>query len=154
MSRNRARQDKPDDTFSQFNFVVDLGDGRLGGFQEMSGLDAQDPAIDYRVSRNPVFSTMKMPGLAATGHVTLKRGVLAAGEGFAEWRDAVLGGRIAPGTIRIRLRDADRTPVMTWTLTGARPIGILGPDRAAKGGGEVAIETLEIVCERIASAEG
>ena len=51
----------PDSPFSQFNFLVDFGDGRQGGFQEMSGLDAQDQAIDYRVSRNPVFSAQKMP---------------------------------------------------------------------------------------------
>ena len=31
---------RAEDRFVQFNFIVDLGDGRTAGFQEMSGIDA------------------------------------------------------------------------------------------------------------------
>jgi phage tail-like protein len=153
MSEDRTRREGPDGRFSQFNFLVDLGDGRRGGFQEMSGLDEQVMAIDYRVSRSPHFSSQKVPGLASLGHVTLKRGLIA-GEGFRDWRQAVLLGRIEPRTIRVRLLDAQRGTVMTWTLAGARPTTIVGADGEAGAAEEVAIESLEIVCEGIAAAEG
>jgi phage tail-like protein len=154
MSEDRTRREGPDGRFSQFNFLVDLGDGREGGFQEMSGLDEQVMAIDYRVSRSPLFSTQKMPSIAALGHVTLKRGAIAGGEGFRDWRQAVLLGRIEPRTIRVRLCDAQRGTVMTWTLAGARPTKIVGADGGAGAAEDVAIEALEIVCEGIAAAEG
>jgi len=142
------------DAFSQFNFLVDFGDGLKGGFQELSGLDAQEQAIDYRVSRSPVFGARKMPGLVPVGHVTLKRGIIAGdGEAFADWHRAVRLGRSERRTIRIQLRDEHGRPAMTWTLAEARPTKIDGGDMAARGGGEVAIETLEIACEGI-SAEG
>jgi len=139
------------DAFSQFNFLVDFGDGLKGGFQELSGLDAQEQAVDYRVSRSPVFSAQKMPGLVPVGHVTLKRGVIAGGEGFADWHRAVRLGRSEHRTIRIQLRDEHGRPAMTWALAEARPTKIDGGDLAARGGGEVAIETLEIACEGIAA---
>ena len=151
MSDDRTRPDGP---FSQFNFLVDLGDGREGGFQEMSGLDEQIMAIDYRTSRSRDFSAQKMPGIAALGHVTLKRGLIAGGEGFWDWHQAVLLGRIEPRTICVRLRDAERGTAMTWTLAGARPTKIIGAGGEAGSAEHVAIESLEIVCEGIAAAEG
>ena len=153
MSDDQPERDGPDGALAQFNFLVEFGDGRQGGFQEMSGLDAQEQAVDDRVSHNPVFSASKMPGLVPLGHVTLKRGAIGGGEGFGDWHRAVMLGRVARRAIRIRLRDETGRPVMTWTLANARPTKILGGDEAARGCGEVAIETLEIVCEGIA-AEG
>ena len=148
---NRATPDGP---FSQFNFLVDLGEGRQGGFQEMSGLDEQITAIEYRTSSNPVFSAQKMPGIAPLGRITLKRGLVAGGEDFRDWGQAVLLGRIEPRTIRVRQHDAERGTVMTWTLAGARPTKIVGADGEAGSAEEVAIESLEIVCESIAGAKG
>jgi phage tail-like protein len=153
MSEDQPPREGPDGTFSQFNFLVDFGDGRQGGFQEMSGLDAQAMAIGYRVSRSPVFSAQKMPGIAAPSHVTLKRGVIAGGEGFRDWHRTVRLGRIAPRTIRIRLRDERGRAATTWTLAEARPTKIAGPDNEG-GADDVVIESLEIVCEAIAATEG
>ena len=152
MTARKPVREGPGEPFSQFNFLVDLGDGREGGFQEMSALDQTVAAIDYRTSRSPGFSTLKMPGIAALARVTLKRGLIAGGGGFGDWHRAVLLGRIERRTIRIRQRDEQRRPLMTWILTGARPETIEGPatDTNAE---TVAVETLGLVCERIA-AEG
>ena len=154
MSDGRTRREGPDDTFSQFNFLVDLGDARAGGFQEMSGLDEQVMAIDYRRSRSPGFSAQKMPGIESLGHLTLKRGLIAGGEGFRDWHQAVLLGRLEPRAIRVRLLDAGRETVMTWTLAGARPTRIVGAGGEAGAAAFVAIESLEIVYESIAAKEG
>ena len=147
------RTDGPGGRFSQFNFLVDLGDGHQGGFQEMSALGDQVTAIDYHTSRNPGFSTQKMPGIAVFDRITLKRGLIAGGEGLADWHRAVLLGRVEPGTIRIRQLDAQREAITTWTLAGAWPTEIVGGGEAGNAE-DVAIESLEILCQSIAATEG
>ena len=144
---SKPEQDSP---FAQFNFLVDFGDGRQGGFQEMSGLDEGLPAIEYRTSRNPGFSALKMPGIAAPHLVTLKRGVIAGGVGLRDWHSAVLLGRIERHTIRISLRDERQRSVATWTLAGALPTNFVG----GVAGDDLLVESIEIACDSIAAAQG
>jgi phage tail-like protein len=51
--------------------------------------------------------------------------------------------------VTIQLLDEARQPVATWRLTRAQPKKWTGPTLAAKGGGEVAMEELHLVHERI-----
>ena len=47
------------------------------------------------------------------------------------------------------LLDEARSPVCQWVLRAAQPKKWTGPTLAAKGGGEVAMEELALVAERI-----
>ena len=145
----------PEGRFSQFNFHVDLGDGREGGFQELSGLDEALPRIDYRVSGRPTsFSALNMPGLAAQRPITLKRGVIDGGEDYQAWHEAVQLGRAGPRTIQIRQLDADRGTALSWTLADAVPTNIVGAGAEAGEVEHVPVESLDIVCQGISASEG
>ena len=47
------------------------------------------------------------------------------------------------------LLDEARAPVCQWVLHAAQPKKWVGPTLAAKGGGEVAMEELQLVAEKI-----
>ena len=58
----------------KFRFDVDFGTELTGiSFQEVSGMDKEVQVIEYRASNNPLFSTIKMPGIVKYGNVTMKR---------------------------------------------------------------------------------
>lgn len=51
-------------------------------FQEVSGLDTEAQIIEYRHTNSPVFSTVKMPGIAKTGNITMKKGIFKSDTKF------------------------------------------------------------------------
>lgn len=71
-----------DHPYTQFNFLVDFGDGGGGveaGFAEVSGLDAHLDVIEYRNGNSKVNEPIKLAGLSRVGDVTLEaRAVLRA----------------------------------------------------------------------------
>jgi len=70
----------------QFRFEVDFGNEFKGvPFQEISGLDMETQVIEYRGTGSPVFSTVKMPGIAKFRNVSMKRGVFVNDNTFWDW---------------------------------------------------------------------
>ncbi len=141
-----------DHPYTQFNFLVDLGDGSDGvgaGFAEVSGLDTYVDVIEYRNGNSKVNETMKLTGLSRVGDVTLRRGLIGAlnlWQWFTEVRD---GDPNAVRTVTIQLQNEDRSgPVMTWRLLRARPVAHVSGPLAATGT-DVAIEELVLSCERL-----
>ena len=53
---------------AKFYFTVDIG-GTVISFQEVSGLDHETQAIDYRHGDSPIFQTMKIPGMTKSSNV-------------------------------------------------------------------------------------
>ncbi len=51
-------------------------------FQEVSGLNTEIQPIEYRHTNSKVFSDIKMPGIAKTGNVPLKKGVFVKDNSF------------------------------------------------------------------------
>src|SRR3954470_22308675 len=70
-----------------FHFLVTIGttDALSGAFQEVSGLNSETQVIEYRHSTSPNYSTIKMPGIAKVGNVTLKRGIFISDNTFWNW---------------------------------------------------------------------
>jgi phage tail-like protein len=136
----------------KFYFEVEW-DSMVMRFQEVSGLDTEAELIEYRHGDNPVFSTVKMPGLRKAGNVTLKRGVVANGDGFLDWCSRIRTNTIQRLTATIRLLDEAGAPTMVWTLTNAWPVKITATDLEAEGN-EAAIEAIEVAHEGIAIANG
>ncbi|MDF2177194.1 phage tail protein [Aliiglaciecola sp. CAU 1673] len=123
-------------------------DSQVMSFQEVSGLDIEAQIIEYRSGDNPVFSTIKMPGIKKSGNVTMKKGVYKSDNKFWDWFSQIKMNTIKRVPVTISLLDEAGSPTMVWTLANAWPTKITGTDLKSDGN-EVAIETIEIAHEGI-----
>jgi phage tail-like protein len=136
----------------KFRFEVNFGDGAQNvSFQEVSGLETETQVIEYRASNSPIFSTIKMPGIAKYGNVTMKRGVFAKDNNFWKWYSEIEMNTIKRQTVTIKLLDESGQPTMTWILNNAWPTKITGTDLKSDGN-EVAVDTIEIAHEGLTIA--
>ncbi len=122
-------------------------------FQEVSGLDTEAQVIEYRLQDNPVFSTVKMPGMKKASNVTMKKGVFVKDNKFWDWFNQIKMNTIKRETVTIQLLDEQGSPVMTWTLQNAWPTKITATDLESNAN-EVAIETIEIAHEGLTIQNG
>jgi len=142
-----------DNPYGAFNFMVRLGnnggeDQIAGGFADASGLGSEIKFSEYRNGNDMENHVRKIPNINSTDDVTLKRGVIGDLRLFS-WLKSTREGDIEPQTVTITLLDERRSAVCRWILTNAQPKKWVGPTMAAKGGGEVAMEELHLVAERI-----
>ena len=134
----------------KFHFAVTFGT-EIWWFQEVSGLETETQIIEYRHGNNPVFSTIKMPGIAKSGNVTMKKGVFVSDNKFWDWYTQIKMNIIKRIPVVISLCDEDGNAKMTWTLSNCWPTKISGTDLKSDAN-EVAIESIEIVHEGITIA--
>lgn len=138
----------------KFRFEVDFGTELKGiAFQEVSGMDAEVQIIEYRHSNSPLFSTIKMPGIAKYSNITMKRGVFVNDNIFWNWLNEIKMNTIKRRTVLIRLLDETGKVTMLWTLNNAWPTKITSTDLKSDGN-EVAVDTIEIAHEQIVVTNG
>lgn len=138
----------------KFYFSIDFGGGMpISSFQEVSGLETETQVIEYRHGDSKQFSTIKMPGIAKTGNVTVKKGVFVKDNNFWNWYNQIKMNTIKRVAVTIKLLDESGNPTMTWTLANAFPVKITGTDLKSDGN-EVAVESLEIAHEGLTIANG
>lgn len=145
MSGEQQKSAWPISKFS-FNVIIGLQDNPIT-FQEVSGLNLDSSIFEYRVGDSKVFSNdYKMPGIATSGIVTLKRGVFINYKSFWNWYNDFEKEIIIREMVTIQLLDENGMPSMAWKLKDAWPTKIsianLRPDI-----NEVAVETLEFAHE-------
>jgi phage tail-like protein len=136
--------------YGAFNFIVEIDGAQIAAFQEVSGLDSANKAIEYREGADPMNTVRKVPGLEEYANVVLKRGVTGSTV-LWDWRKEVRDGGSAFPPVRnvtIQLLDEQHVSVLKWVLTNAWCSKLGGPSLNAKGN-EIAIETLELACDRI-----
>jgi phage tail-like protein len=143
-------RDRP---YSQFNFLVDLGDGKTSGdeagFQEVSGLGIEITVAEYRAGNEKNNAPRKITGLYKVPDITLKRGVFGSLILYGWLNDVRNGSQAALKTVTIKLQNEDHTQVVQeWRLLNARPIKYTGPSLTGKGT-DVAVEELVLAAERI-----
>lgn len=126
-------------------------DSNLMSFQEVSGLDTETQVIEYRHGDNPVFSTIKMPGIKKFGNITMKKGVFKSDNKFWDWYNSIKMNTIKRIPVTISLLDEAGKPTMVWTLNNAWPTKVTGTDLKADGN-EVAVESIEIAHEGLTVA--
>src|SRR5215510_2813593 len=136
-----------DDPYAAFNFLVEIDGVTVAGFSECSGLTTESDIIEYRVGAED-FTVRKLPGLKKFTQISLKRGFTESKE-LWQWRKRVLDGRTERHSGSIVLLNEARQPALRWNFREGWPNKWEGPTFNAKTN-EVAIETLEIVCEGIA----
>lgn len=145
-----AQRDNP---YGAFNFLVKLGDVNdessvVGGFSDVSGLGNEVTFSEYRNGNDAENHVRKIANTNKTDDVTLKRGLVGDTRLF-EWLKRTREGDFTPQTVTITLHDEGHRPVCQWVLKQAQPKKWTGPTLAGKGGGEVAMEELQFVAERI-----
>ena len=139
--------------YTQFNFLVDLGDGVTegpeAGFQECSPIGMSVDVIEYRNGNERENSPRKLTGLNKVSDVTLKRGIIGS-LNLYKWLDQIRNGdQAALRTVTISLQNEDHTAVVqTWKLLRARIIKHTSGPFNAKGT-DVAMEELTLAYERL-----
>lgn len=129
----------------KFHFLVEWGGSRVG-FAEVTGLDIQVEAIEYREGSSPQFTKIKMPGLHKYSNITLKRGTFDGDKEFYSWINTVNLNTVERRDLTISLLDETHAPVISWKVINAFPVKVQASDLKADGN-EVAIETLELAHE-------
>jgi len=143
-------RDRP---YTQFNFLVDIGDGNsdgpAAGFQEVSAISTEVAVAEYRNGNSRENSVTKITGLNKATDVTLKRGIIGALDLYAWLNDIRNGNQNALRTVTIRLQNEDHSEVVqTWKLLRARIVKhSSGPFNAE--GTDVAMEELVLAYERL-----
>lgn len=89
----------------------------------------------------------KQPGILKYSNVTLKRGTTDSPL-FMDWMTELKNGTVNRKTIVITLVDDEGKDSASWQLEKAWPTKYTAPDFNATSN-EVAIESLELVCEGI-----
>lgn len=142
--------------YSAFNYIVtlggDQGDGSegsvVGGFSEVSGIGVDVEYAEYRNGNERFNTVRKVPGTHKQDDITLKRGLVGSTDLF-EWLKTVRDGTPDPRNVTITLLDEARQSVASWVLRQTQPKKWTGPTLTAKGGGDVAMEELSLVCEGV-----
>ena len=138
---------------TQFNFLVDLGDGNTegprAGFQELSEIGTELAVIEYRNGNSRDNAPIKLAGLSKASNVTLKRGVIGSLELY-QWLEQIRNGdQNALRSVTVQLMNEDHSAVVqTWKLLRARIIKHTSGPFNAKGN-DVAVEEIVLACERI-----
>jgi phage tail-like protein len=145
-----------DNPYGAFNYIVSLGgdqgDGGegniIGGFSDVSGLGYEVSYSEYRNGNERVNTVRKVPNTYKNDDITLKRGLVGSTELF-DWLKSVREGNIDRRNINITLLDEAREPVAVFRVVSAQVKKWTGPTLAAKGGGEVAMEEIQLCHEGI-----
>lgn len=130
---------------SVFHFQVEFGGTRIG-FTEVSGLNTELQAIDYREGSAPEYQVTKMPGIPQYSNITLKRGIFKGDSDFEKWISTVKMNQIERRDLTISLLNEEHAPIVTWKIKDAWPCKVEGPTLNSTGN-EVAIESIELCHE-------
>jgi phage tail-like protein len=136
----------------KFHFEVKWDDAEVA-FQEVSGLDIETQAIEYRAGNSPVFSAIKMPGLQKMGTIVMRKGVFKSDNAIFDWFAEINMNTIKRKSVTISLLDEEHNPTMVWKVQNAFPIKVSSTDLKAEGN-EVAVETLELAFEGLIIENG
>ena len=133
----------------KFHFEVDWGGNRIG-FTEVSGLDFETEAIQYREGADVQFWKKNQPGMQKWTNISCKRGTFKGDyEMFMLWSNTVMFQEVAAKyrrDITIKLLDEQHHAVITWVVANAWPTKVQCTDLKADAN-EVAIESMELVHE-------
>jgi phage tail-like protein len=135
------------DPFTGLNFRVEIDGVAVAAFAECSGLSSETDVIEYREGADRTSTPRLLPGLTHYGPIVMRRGV-TGNRDLWNWRQTVVDGNVQRLNGSVLLLDAEGNLVVRWNFFEAWPRKWEGPALRARGN-EVAIETLEIVCERI-----
>jgi len=128
------------DPLKAFSFSVEIDGIIVGGFSEVSGIQAETKVYTYREGGENSF-THFFPDSTAYSRLVLKRG-MTFDDTLWNWYQDVANGRFARRSMYVLLNDDDGEEAWAWSFTQAFPVKWTGPElRASKS--DVAIESVE-----------
>lgn len=139
------------DPFRGFNFIVEIDGIAKAGFSEVSGLELEIAAVEYREGGDPPSIVRKLPGLVKYTNIVLKRG-FTSDSSLWDWIKTVLDGNARRAAMKITLLDDQGQPAVSWKVREAWPCKYGGPEMNAKDN-DIAIELLEICHEGLERVE-
>jgi len=133
--------------YKKFNYKVTFGGTEEAGFSEVSAVDISTDPVEYREGNMTGMTAGKQPGILKYSNVTLKNGVTSS-QTLYNWMKTVLDGKVTRKTVVITAMDDTMSEAASWQLENAWPTKYSAPDFNATAN-EVAVESLELVCEGI-----
>ncbi|HEV7473312.1 MAG TPA: phage tail protein [Pyrinomonadaceae bacterium] len=134
------------DPYRNFSFRVEIDGITQAGFSECTGFSANTDPIEYREGGYDK-TVRKLPGLTKYSNITLKWGLTDSME-LCNWYQDVVKGKIERKSGSIILIDLEGNDKSRWNFFEAWPTKYDPVDLNAKGT-DVAIETLELVTEKL-----
>lgn len=143
---------KPPDPYRNYRFKIEIDGITRAGFRECSGLDSDQPPIEYREGDEKVLTVRKLSGLVKYSNISLKWGITDDAE-LWEWRQKVVEGKIleARKNGSIVILDETGAEKLRWNFVEGWPTKWVGPTFNATGN-EVAIEQIDIAHEGVKKA--
>lgn len=138
------------DPYRNFNFLVEIDGITQAGFSDCTGFGASSDPIEYREGGMPENTVRKLPGQTKYPNITLKWGLTDSRELY-DWYLDVTKGKIERKSGSIILLDLEGQERIRWNFFEAWPTKWDSADFSAKGT-DVAIETLELVVEKVERA--
>jgi len=129
-------------------FLLEIDNVARAGFSSASLPANSTEAIEYREGNDKRPTVRKLTSLNEYGNLTLEGGTARDAMALYEWRKLVENGKLgeARTTIAVVLQDEEGQSKARWEFRKAWPREYDAPDLEGTGN-EVAIESLEIVCE-------
>lgn len=146
------------DPVGVYQFTVEIQGLQVGGFSEVSGLEAElETEQIFEGGLNNVVHNL--PKKIKNGRLILKKGICICGT-LDNWFNEIKNGTITKRDITVSLYDSDitkrvnsndlvTTPVQVWNFVGAYPVKYSGPRLVAQNSNEVAIEAIEFVYHEV-----
>lgn len=131
---------------SVIDVIVAAGGALLGGFQEVTGLDATLEIEDYKEG-GLNDRVRKFPTRTTWSNLVLKSGI-GIGDDLWNWHDAYVQGQGKRRDLIVVLENDLHIPLKMWQISRGLPIRYVGPTLNAKAS-DVAIQSVEIIHEGI-----
>jgi phage tail-like protein len=133
------------DPFLGFNFNVEIDSLVVGGFSEVSGMEADTEVTEFREGGVNDYMHKRAGPIKYPSNLVLKRGISDAA-GLWSWYADVMQGNIQRKTVSIVLLDASCEEQRRWSFQRAYPVKWTGPSLRATAS-EVAVESVELAHE-------
>ncbi|MCB9101760.1 MAG: phage tail protein [Anaerolineales bacterium] len=131
------------DPYSSYNFLVEIEGLLVGGFSQVSGLQAETTVETYREGGLNEYEHKLAGPTTYSSNLVLKHGLIDL-DLLWQWHEEIRRGNIIRRNGTIYLLDNRRLPAMWWDFLEAYPVKWIGPDLQA-GSSAVALETIELV---------
>jgi phage tail-like protein len=129
------------DPFLSYNFAVEIEGLVVGGFSEVSGLQAEIEVQEYREGGVNEY-TLKRGGPVKYPSLVLKQGITDQ-RSLWNWYRKAISGSIERKNVSILLLDSAGEEKLRWNFEKAYPIKWVGPDLRSSAN-EVAVESIEL----------
>lgn len=133
------------DPVGVFRFKVEIDGLEVGGFSDVSGLDAEIETYEYAEGGRNDFKHI-FPKGQKYPRLVLKRGIIdyTLYQWYSDCVACTNGLKSLRKNGAVHLLDREGNDFMIWSFTGAYPVKCAGPQLKSTGN-EIAIETYELV---------